>query len=330
MSDTAGQGADRSPIDAAIVRQAAEWLVKLWSGTASDADRAASMAWRSQHPDHERAWQRLCCPGRELQNLPSAIARHALLERDSPDVGRRKTLRALGLAALIGSAGYTISRAQPWQRMVADHHTRIGETRRLVLADGSQLTLDTASAVDVHFYDTRRLLALRAGAALIETASDPAPAHRPFVVESAQGFVTALGTRYMVRQHDGRSQVVVLEGAVQIEPRQAPEQGRRVNAGEGAFFTAQLVSLPGPVSKTAAAWASGHLVAERMRVDEFLREIQRYRGGVVHCEDAVAALRVSGVFPIDDTDLALAVLEQALPVTVKRRTRYWVSVLPRQ
>jgi transmembrane sensor len=42
----------------------------------------------------------------------------------------------------------------------------------------------------------------------------------------------------------------------------------------------------------------------------------------------VAALRVSGVFPLADTDRALASLQQALPVRIHYATRYWVSVQP--
>jgi transmembrane sensor len=40
----------------------------------------------------------------------------------------------------------------------------------------------------------------------------------------------------------------------------------------------------------------------------------------------VAALRVTGVFPLRDTDRALRNLELALPVAVVRRTGYWVTV----
>jgi transmembrane sensor len=68
------------------------------------------------------------------------------------------------------------------------------------------------------------------------------------------------------------------------------------------------------------------LYAEEMRLADMLAEVARYRSGVLRCDPAVAQLRVSGVFQLDDTDRILAVLAQTLPVRVDARTRYWVTV----
>ena len=72
----------------------------------------------------------------------------------------------------------------------------------------------------------------------------------------------------------------------------------------------------------------GLLPADRMRLNTLLAELSRYRPGVLRCSDAVAGLRVTGSFQLDDTDAALALLAQALPVRIERRTRYWVTVVP--
>ena len=65
-----------------------------------------------------------------------------------------------------------------------------------------------------------------------------------------------------------------------------------------------------------------------MRLADFVQELSRYRPGWLRCDPAVADLRVSGVFQIDDTDRALAAVAHALPVRVERRTRYWVTLIP--
>jgi len=42
----------------------------------------------------------------------------------------------------------------------------------------------------------------------------------------------------------------------------------------------------------------------------------------------VADLRISGSFPLNNTDLALAALPPSLPVQIQRHTDWWVRVIP--
>ncbi|WP_370444251.1 hypothetical protein [Candidatus Burkholderia verschuerenii] len=53
-----------------------------------------------------------------------------------------------------------------------------------------------------------------------------------------------------------------------------------------------------------------------MRLADFLSEIGRYRRGVVRCDASIADLRLSGTYPLDDTDRVLAALAHALPVRI--------------
>ncbi|HNR11604.1 MAG TPA: hypothetical protein PKN72_10460 [Nitrosomonas europaea] len=80
---------------------------------------------------------------------------------------------------------------------------------------------------------------------------------------------------------------------------------------------------------SATAWTRGLLVAERMRLEDFLAELGRYRSGVLRCDPAVRDLIVSGVYSLDDTDQSLRLLAQALPVQVQTVTRWWTIVGPR-
>lgn len=67
-----------------------------------------------------------------------------------------------------------------------------------------------------------------------------------------------------------------------------------------------------------------------MRLDQLLAELGRYRHGVLHCDVSIAGLRITGVYSLRDTDRSLANLALSLPVQLVYRTRYWVSVRPRQ
>ena len=63
-----------------------------------------------------------------------------------------------------------------------------------------------------------------------------------------------------------------------------------------------------------------------MPLGEFIAELDRYRLGVLRCDPRVAGLRLSGVFPVHDSDRILATLPSVLPVQVRARSRYWVLI----
>ncbi|WP_025138282.1 FecR domain-containing protein [Achromobacter sp. DH1f] len=312
-------------LDPAILQQAAEWIAQLWSDDVTDQDRTDCARWRARHPDHEQAWQRLLAFEGKLLGLPRDAARHAL-HRPATRAGRRRALRALSLGVIVLGAGYAARSTGTWQRAAADYRSATGEIRDLTLPDGTRVTLSTASAIDLRFSDTERLVVLRAGEILIATAPDTAAQARPFLVRTQHGSVQALGTRYSVRDDDDTTRVAVFEGAVEIRPMDAPGRAVRLDAGQGSRFSRDRVEPPAAANDDAAAWSRGLLVADGMRLEDFTAELARYRSGVVRCDPAVADLRVSGVFSLRDTDRALENLTRGLPVAVVYRTRYWVTL----
>ncbi|MDQ8034182.1 MAG: FecR domain-containing protein, partial [Bordetella sp.] len=181
--------------------------------------------------------------------------------------------------------------------------------------------LDTASAVDLDYGAERRLLVLRQGALMLRTAHGDA---RPLLVQSAQGTVQALGTVFTVRQFDGRTRVGVVEGQVRLAPRAGA--ARTLATGLSADFDAAGVAEPNVPAHPSQAWAEGVLYADDWRLDDVVRELGRYRAGILRCDPAVAGLRLSGAFQLDDTDAALLAVARSLPVSVVYRTRYWVTL----
>jgi transmembrane sensor len=119
----------------------------------------------------------------------------------------------------------------------------------------------------------------------------------------------------------------VLRGSVQLQPLHGPalvlQQGQQVSlqaSGAGAV-TAFDALMPG--------WRDGVLMAQNQPLGDFLRELSRYRSGVLRWDPALESLRITGSFRLDDTDQVLALLAASLPVDVHTRTRFWVSLVPR-
>lgn len=320
-----------TPIAPAVLQRAAEWMARLWSGEASEADAAACAAWRATHPEHERAWARLQRFEQQFDSIPREVARGALSGKPRharPD--RRRVLQVLGLIASGGGAALLAHETGLWQQATADYRTAVGETRAIVLADGSQVVLDTASALDVVYTASERRIVLRAGAILVESAPDKAAIYRPLLVQTAQGTATALGTRFTVRSGDGVSDVAVFEGLVELRPLHESASAVRLPAGMRGSYTHHAAQANGQAEASAAAWTRGSLVAERMRLADLLAELARYRHGVLRCDERIAGLRVTGVYSLRDIDRSLANLALSLPVELAYRTRFWVTVRPRR
>lgn len=305
--------------------EASEWLTVLMSGEATEEDRQCWQQWRRIHPDNERAWQHIENFTQRLKGLNPAAA-YAVLSPASraPAIARRKAMRALLWLGAAGATGVLASRTQTWRQSVADYRTGTGERRTVSLDDGTRITLNTASAIDVRFDAQRRWVRLVAGEVMIATGHSQ-PGSPPFVVDTAEGRIRALGTRFSVRQDNGRTRVAVLESAVEITPS-ATGIPRLLRAGERTTFGTGDIGPVLAVDEQTSAWSLGQIIADDMRLGDFIDELGRYRLGIVRCDPAVAGLRLSGVFPVGDTDRILAMLPSVLPVQVRLRTRYWAMV----
>lgn len=309
-----------------ILHQALEWQVTFWSGNVSADEKAAFQFWLARAPAHQEAWQKAQSLHARLAGLPGEIGGQ-VLRGAPPRQGRRRMLGALLWLAGGGIAIGTARQTPQWQLAMADHATRTGERRQIVLADGTRIDLNSASAVDVRYDEKSRVITLRRGEILIATAPDSTAVKRPFVVATGQGEIQALGTRFRVQEDGQQIRVAVFEGAVAISPARGGET--RLDAGEQARFNRRQVIHEGAADASATAWTRGRLIAERQRLADFLARLAQHRPGLLRCDPAVADLPISGVFPLDDTNRVLAALSEALPVRISMTTPYWVTVGPR-
>lgn len=305
---------------------AADWLTLLMSGEATDADRSRWQQWRKEQPDHELAWQHIEAVTGRFKSLPTQAAYQSLSPLANPTLAapqRRKAARTLLWFAVVGVSGTLATRTQTWQQTVADYRTATGEQRSLTLDDGTRITLNTASAINVRFDKKQRLVRLVSGEMMIVTGHAVAE-ERPFIIETAEGRVRALGTEFTVRQRDGSTTVTVLESRVEVTPAHASSY--LLNAGEGITFTRDGLGEQVSIDAQSAAWTRQQIIADNVRLADFIADLSRYRAGVMRCDPAVADLRFSGVFPLGDTDRILAMLPNTLPIQVRSRTRYWVTL----
>jgi ferric-dicitrate binding protein FerR (iron transport regulator) len=312
----------QAPISRRALEQAAAWFVCLRSGSATDRDLQRWRAWCAAAHEHQLAWQRAEALANRLTRLEGSgsTAARVLKTSSAPMPARRRAARTLGLAAAGLGLGWIVYQSDQRERWLAAHSTPTGERRQWLLADGSRVLLDGASAFDVAFDAQRRLLKLRQGQMLIETAHDP----RPLIVATAQGEVQALGTRFSVRQEASASVVDLYAGMVEVRPTRG--RAALLHAGDAVSFTDTLVDAVQATATSGPMWARGLIVANDMPLNELVAQLSRYRHGHLGCSPAVAPLRISGVFSLDDTDAAVAAIARTLPVRVLRVTPYWTRL----
>lgn len=317
-------------MDARLLDEAADWLVRLNDEGLTAAEHAAFERWRHTSADHEGAWMRAELLMGKLGGLPTALAMPAL-DRTQRRSRRAAVARLAVLLAAVPS-GWMSWRMVQQQGWTADLRTATGEQRSVTLADGSRLLLDTASAVDIRFDAHQRLIHLRRGSILLETAADPSGVDRPLLVATAVGRLRALGTRFSVQQ-DSEGQFVdlaVTQGAVEVTLHGASRPALVVPAGNWARLTERGAGALETASAQQLAWAQGMLVADAMPMSEVCARLARYRSGLLHCSPEVMAIKVSGAYPLADTDRALAMLAETYAVSVHQRWRgYWVTVAAR-
>lgn len=301
-----------------LARAAARWLALLESGAATEGDHAGLQQWRDSNPQHEQIWQKAQLLRQRFTDLPPALAMASL---DRPQPGRRTVLkRALGVAALVPAA-WLISRQLPIDVWRADLHTATGERRQVPLADGSALQLNTATAVDVDLARSR--LTLVDGEMALTV-----PGAGAMTVQTRYGQVIVSQGEVCVRQLSSNCLVSVLKGAVQV--RDLRGQLVTLQGGRQARLQADGLGASTPFDVLQLDWREGVLTAQNQGLGDFLRELERYRPGVLRWDPSLEALRVTGSFQLADTERILSLLASTLALEVQSRTRYWVTLMPRK
>ena len=226
-----------------------------------------------------------------------------------------------------------------WQSPMT-FQTVVGEQSSFTLQDGSVVFLNTNSMVRVGWLPAERHFVLIRGEARFKVARDPS---RPFTVATATAAVRALGTVFNVRAEPLSTQVAVLEGQVEVtvappgEPapvapvsanegptavQSAPMERVRLAAGERAAVTRQGIETnAGPPIESVLAWTERRLVFRDQPLDAVIQEFNRYRTHPLVLDDpALAALRISGVFDLNDPESLIAYLGIYETVQVDRRS----------
>jgi len=303
----------------AVADQAIVWFARLHADNVSAKERAQFDDWLRASPAHAEAY-------RQLDRFWERPELSRVLAEMTLSIDRRRPLRLRRRAVLAVAASVALAAVLYQPALVdclrADYCTGVGEVRSVQLADGSRVTLNSASAINVAFEPAQRQVRLLRGEAYFEVRRDP---ERPFQVEGNYSMTRVVGTRFSVRERE-RSDVVSVVGGL-VEVGQGDRKSPLLKANERVSVTAEQIGKVEPVAGNAAAWVKGKLLFDNAPLEEVAAEVGRYRrGAVVIRNERLKNLRVSGRFDINDTDKALQALAETLPIRLYRLTPWLVVI----
>lgn len=301
-----------------IQQAAAGWFARL-QGDAALEDWTAFQTWLEAAPEHAAAYEAVEAVWLDLEDLPANAPETAPLAANvvplrprSRRPARRGLLIGLGVAA---AAAIVILALTPQLTgpSYTGYETRRGETREIALADGSRLTLGSATTLRVRLGRQQRDVTLVDGEASFDIAHLE---NRPFVVAVGAREVRVLGTEFNILSHAGRLAVSVRRGLVAVSGGQ--EGTVKLARGQ------QLVQLPGAsaqtrevIPDTAFAWKSGKLIYDRAPLAEVVGDLNRYVATPIRVDPSAASVTISGVLLIDEEAAMVRRLELFAPIVAE-------------
>lgn len=350
------------PSSRQIEEQAAAWLARRDSGGWSEDDERRLQEWLDASSAHtvafirlESAWNQ----ARRLKALGAGMPRGVVPPSDAwrlspfvstPTPASRPAGRRFHRALAAGIAALVIAGVASWYGSTRgpDYRTPVGSIASVPMTDGSEITLNTDSAIHVAMNARERQVRLDQGEAFFEVAKDP---DRPFVVIAGSKRVVAVGTKFSVRRIGNDVRVFVTEGKVRFEddsldaatqssagpPGSASHEAAAAPGGEAAPTAGGAILMPAgtigragdsgilvqtrplPEVEEYLSWRTGYLIFRETLLADAVGEFNRYNAIKIVVEDPeVAAIALSGRFRATNFEAFVRLIEDGFPVRARR------------
>lgn len=346
-----------------IQQTAAQFVTRLYSGELSGHEERQLQKWRNEHRDHEQALQTMLALWdlsshlyqpvaqkrtfrRRLRSWAISAAAGVLLSAGILYLATNENTMASDPAVSIvaqTSVGESSSIQSGYRKPTAtvgkpeavrqEHRylrTGTGEVDTIALSDGSIVTLNTKTTLQVAFNDAERYVVLVEGEAFFDVESD---VQRPFVIDTGEQEIRVLGTKFNVRKEESGVRVAVVEGKVAVTRVSSIPSANSMNDNYPASFDAEDYLLEagaiGSFSTTADVvastnfaqvseaqnWRRGIFRFDDSSLAEVVKEFNRYRSHKIHLvNEETGNLRISGVFHFNDGEGLLQALSASLPI----------------
>jgi transmembrane sensor len=297
------------------LKQAVTWFVRLQSERCSEQDQQLFNAWLAKEPAHRAAYTKAEQLWGTMDNLKTLDDIPALTKARNtrPEKVRLSTIVSLLFMMMLFGAAYTEYSAE-----TLTYATVQGERRHIVLADNSQIDLNTNTQLHVKISLLKRQVQLVQGEALFTVSHESL---RNFTVQADTLRIRDIGTRFNVHLEPESMAVAVLEGEVELDDGQSVNH-QSLLAGNQRIYTKNTGLSQSEVinSDTVTAWLNGHLVFKRSSLRQVTAELERYHAvKFVFVHPELAQETLSGTFEANNLEPFLHAIETLLPIRAKHQ-----------
>jgi len=281
--------------------QAASWLRRRHLEAWSEADEAALNCWLEQDVANRVAYWRLKAAWGRADRL-AALRRDKAVAAPEAKISPRalKIAAAVALIAISGVVGNFWLRGSPPPND-AVYATALGERKTIALTDGSEIELNTDTAIRFQSTPAVKTVTLLKGEAYFQIKHDP---RRLFVIKADGHRITDIGTKFRVRRDAARLEVALLEGEVRFDSADGRVKPLSLKPGDVVIATAHSAAVmqqPKRDIADALGWRTGMIVFRHTTLADAAAEFNRYNAKKVVIADAASArLTINGTFQTGD------------------------------
>lgn len=351
------------PDKAAIKEEAGLWIVRMDSRKLDDDEIQELREWVKRSDFHREYLLKLAANWDAMSVLRELGEMFPLPEKEETQTSHSAWSRlnkriweilrspmgiaASGLASLLVAGSLLLFHPEQMRGTSSEEYvTAVGERQSYTLEDGTVMSLNTNTRIQVNYTEARRSVSLLQGEATFEVAKNP---ERPFVVYAGTGLVWAVGTAFNVRHDAGLVDVIVTEGRVKVfsdtsatdsiapslkvasDAVEAPveasspvaqnDQREALLGAGGALRYREVIesfkTMEQEESQRILAWHEGSLVFKGETLEQAVAEISRYTDKkLIIADESLKTLRVGGHYKLDDIDALLASLGRGLGISV--------------
>lgn len=303
---------------------AAAWLLRQAEGPLDGPEAAAFESWLAADDANLTAYEEALGVWRSIDQISAAPeiiglrsnALQAFRQAQRRRWSGRLSLKWSGLTAAVSALAFVVVLGYGVRAGGQIYQTGVGERRVVVLEDGSKLSLDADTRVEVHYGARRRDLNLVRGRAKFDVVRDET---RPFEVKAADKLVVASGTQFSVELVQQQVRVVLYAGHVAV---------LKQTGGDGAPAPVQLASRGAPADQQltpgrelvsdisgglagvraidpgrSQSWEGGQLVFDNEPLSLAVARVNRYTNDPLEVgDDQAARVRVNGVYTTGNMD----------------------------
>jgi len=312
--------------DDLIAEQAIEWFSRMQTESITAEERMQFLHWQAESPEHKLAYAEIT-DFLDNSDFIQALSETKLSSNDDELAVFKKSKQSYWLpSALAACLGLLAILFDPFIFLQADYQSDIGSQKTIHLSDGSDVILNTDSAIAIDFNETERRVRLLKGEAYFAVYSNK---DKPFIIDSGETETEVLGTKFIVKNNAAGDEVSVIEGLVKVSSLNHDQSIQLRPEQQVSNSSSGLNPVVAIKSKDVSAWLKQRLIYKNTPLIQVINDLERYLPTVIFIQDkSLLDYKINARLDISKPELVLATLQKTLPITVTELSP-WISIISR-